>query len=171
MAGDVLELDDVDISAGSSPINVSSKSVKVFSLLQAIKTVFQQVFVVELIVLCVVVELLLYSSLSLLSFYEFCQNYQKLQFNFHGRQKFDVFFICNLVFRIFWPQWKCFFKELCFVFQLKHWCCNVVNHPAERAVKLGADFAPYARSENHYHNFLQVVVDDRGHLQTIRKSV
>ena len=48
---------------------------------------------------------------------------------------------------------------------------TVVNDCAERGVKLGADFAPYARSENHYQNLLQVVEDDRGHLQNIRERV
>ena len=42
---------------------------------------------------------------------------------------------------------------------------NVLTDCAEREVKLGADFAPYARSEDHYQNLLQVVEDDRRDLQ------
>ena len=48
---------------------------------------------------------------------------------------------------------------------------NVVNDCAERAVKLGAVFAPYARSKDYYQNLLQVVEDDRGHLQNSRERV
>ena len=46
---------------------------------------------------------------------------------------------------------------------------KVVNDCAERGVKLGAGFAPYARSD--YQSFLLVVEDDRRHLQNIRDSV
>ena len=48
---------------------------------------------------------------------------------------------------------------------------NVVYDCTERVVTLGADFAPHARSEDHYQNLLQVVKDDRRYLQKIRKNV
>ena len=48
---------------------------------------------------------------------------------------------------------------------------GAVNDRAERGVKLGADFAPYARSEDHYQNLLQVVEDDCRHLQNIRERI
>ena len=38
---------------------------------------------------------------------------------------------------------------------------NVVNDPAERAVKLTSDFAHAARHEDHFQNILQVVEADR----------
>ena len=44
----------------------------------------------------------------------------------------------------------------------------------ERVVKVGADFATYAQSEDRYQNLLQVLQvmeDDRRHFQNIRESV
>ena len=40
---------------------------------------------------------------------------------------------------------------------------NIANDCADRVPKLGADFAPYARSEDHYQNLWQVVEDDCRH--------
>ena len=45
---------------------------------------------------------------------------------------------------------------------------NFTNDPAERAVKLSADFASSARSEEHYQNVVQVVEADRKALPNIR---
>ena len=47
---------------------------------------------------------------------------------------------------------------------------NVINDCAERGVKLGSDFLPAARGEEHYQNVLQVVEQDRKHQPNLRKK-
>ena len=48
---------------------------------------------------------------------------------------------------------------------------NVVNDPAERAVKMTTDFLPKAKSEMHFQNVLQVVEQDRKNQPNLRKKM
>ena len=47
---------------------------------------------------------------------------------------------------------------------------NVVNDPAERAVKMTTDFLGKAKSEGHLQNVLQVVEQDRKKQPDLRKK-
>jgi len=48
---------------------------------------------------------------------------------------------------------------------------NVVNDPAERAIKLSSDYLDTAKSEEHYQNVLQIVEEERKLIPNLRRPL
>ena len=62
-----------------------------------------------------------------------------------------------------WPGEQSFLSS-----KAKTSALNVVNDNAERGVKLSSDYLDTARSEEHYQNILQVVIESRNQLPILR---